>query len=388
MRDYYCSNKFTYLKVDIEKLTTYNCHAAKPHKVNLDWLRANPGQLFNTETNVAERRLMLENLRNPSCEQNCYPAEDRGLTSFRMLESRPELRITETHLTPRILDITLFSDCNLMCSYCCKEHSSTWRRDLEKNGPYNLPGYQDVNRYSFNESDQLAAMSSQKVKLNLEDTQLFLEEIHRLSVNTDRVFITGGEPLLNLHLITLLEKLQHVPSIKIFTGLGISTTRLQALLCQLIKFKNVRICISADSTKSNYEFNRNGMKWNDFTYKVKLIEDSGISHWFHSVISNLTSFGFLDFYNLYGDRIKEIDTAQTPVFMSISYLDPISKKEFIDGLSSIDNARISKIIKGAEEWSIDSAQKKLLGQWLQQFAQRSSTDLSVFPKHFLDWIFK
>ena len=72
-RDYYCSYKFKYLKVDLVSNATYNCHAAKQHAIDFEWLADNKGNLFNTEINIAERQMMMANQRNSSCEENCWP---------------------------------------------------------------------------------------------------------------------------------------------------------------------------------------------------------------------------------------------------------------------------------------------------------------------------
>jgi hypothetical protein len=86
IRDYYCSMKFKFLKIDLESTTTYNCHAASPHSVDFNWLKNNPGNLFNTNVNVAERQMMLENKRNSSCEQNwAYSAPTQWLIPIQRL---------------------------------------------------------------------------------------------------------------------------------------------------------------------------------------------------------------------------------------------------------------------------------------------------------------
>ena len=117
-RDYYCSKKFTFLKIDLESKTTYNCHAAKPHQIDFEWLQHNPGQLFNTPINLKERQMMLSNQRNDSCEQNCWPAEDRGLPSPRLMQQGQFRSHDQIVVQPRMIDITLNTDCNLTCSYC------------------------------------------------------------------------------------------------------------------------------------------------------------------------------------------------------------------------------------------------------------------------------
>ena len=69
-RDYYCSYKFKYLKIDLVSNATYNCHAAKQHAINFQWVANNKGNLFNTDINVAERQMMLANKLLTSCTTN------------------------------------------------------------------------------------------------------------------------------------------------------------------------------------------------------------------------------------------------------------------------------------------------------------------------------
>jgi hypothetical protein len=159
-RDYYCFFKFRYLKIDFENITTYNCHAATPHQIDLNWLEKNPGQLFNTEINVAERRMMLVNQRNASCEQNCWPAEDVGASSPRLYQKSYEKTHFDVMTTPEILELTIGTDCNLSCSYCCKEYSSRWRNDILENGDYNITDGDFRYKKTLKDKDQRASKES------------------------------------------------------------------------------------------------------------------------------------------------------------------------------------------------------------------------------------
>ena len=99
-RDYYCSYKFKYLKIDLVSNKTLNCHAAKSHAIDFDWLGKNPGQLFNTDVNVDERQMMLLNQRNTSCEQNCWPLEDKGAVSPRLWQHGQIKTHTDVYAQP------------------------------------------------------------------------------------------------------------------------------------------------------------------------------------------------------------------------------------------------------------------------------------------------
>jgi hypothetical protein len=159
-RDYYCSMKFQYIKIDFESQNTYTCHAAKPHRIDFEWLKNNPGEIFNHDINIVERKMMLENRRSPSCEQNCWYAEDQGQISPRIFQ-RGYLRThDQVRSNPSRVEITLGGDCNLSCSYCCKEFSSSWRQDIYKNGDYRLIG-PDAARFQLSEQDKILIKISQ-----------------------------------------------------------------------------------------------------------------------------------------------------------------------------------------------------------------------------------
>ena len=162
------------MKVDIEKRTIYNCDAASPQQIKLQWIKENPGQLFNTPLTVSEREMMLLNQRNSSCENNCFRAEDVGAVSPRIIRKGYVRSHSETHTHPSVVDITLGSDCNLTCSYCAKEFSSAWRKDLLDNGDY--LGISDNDRYQINFKDKNLFQLSQPSKHRTKNFILILKE--------------------------------------------------------------------------------------------------------------------------------------------------------------------------------------------------------------------
>ena len=83
MSNYFCSEKFTWLSVDLERKTTRSCCAARPHNIDLKWLTANTGQLFNTPELINERKMMLDNQPVATCEDLCWRTEERGMVSKR-----------------------------------------------------------------------------------------------------------------------------------------------------------------------------------------------------------------------------------------------------------------------------------------------------------------
>ena len=385
-RSYYCSMKFQFLKIDFESKTTYNCHAATPHAVDFNWLSNNPGQLFNTPVNIMERNMMLTNQRNSSCEQNCWKAEDMGAISPRIWQGGESKTHTDSVTPPEIIDLTIGGDCNLTCSYCCKEFSSAWRRDLVANGNYELDS--DSDRYKLNTKDKVLLKFSQPDLKSTEHYQSLLNEVRSAIPTLKKLVITGGEPFLDNQLIDTIIGLPFSDDTKIqlYTGLGVSATRFERILDKLKSVKNLYLSISAECTGKLHEFNRYGTSWADVEHKIQLIHKYGIKYEFHSTLSNLTMFGFVDFANQFRDDKIVVTFAYQPNMMAPYVLDPKSKQIIIDQLQSLPDFLKNPITQSLLAEPSES-QRKGIKQFLTEFVKRrQDLDISIYPMHFLNWI--
>jgi organic radical activating enzyme len=384
-RDYYCSMKFRLMKIDAERKLIYNCDPATPQNINFEWLEKNPRQLFNTPLVVQERQMMLDNQRNSSCEQNCFKAEDVGAVSPRILRRGYDQTHANIIADPEMIDLTIGSDCNLTCSYCLKEYSSAWRKDLIDNGDYTTVNIDD-DRFTINIKDRVIDRFSQPDKIKTKHFQLLLDEMSHLSKTLKLLMISGGEPLLNNSLIEILDIVSEVPEIKIYTGLGVNTKRFTKLVDQLKDRPNIRIAVSADATDKIYEFNRYGIKWNDFLNKIDILEQSHINFGFHSTLSNLTVGGFSKFYQMFSKRFLSFDLVYMPDFMAVYVLDDQTKQKVIDELNNIDCVGKDQIIKSIQAEPTQQ-QRDNIREFLKEFTRRRpDLDVTIYPKEFLDWI--
>ena len=383
-RDYYCSQKFRFLKIDLESQTTYNCHAARPHRIDFAWLASNPGQLFNTDVNVSERRMMLVNERNVSCEQNCWPAEDRGATSPRLIAQGQIRTLTEVVTTPEIIDITLNSDCNLTCSYCCKEYSSSWRNDILKNGNYAIASEPD--RYTKNNMDVVLARVSQQERFALDRTQAILAEVKAMSGKVKEIIISGGEPFLSRYLLDIVKDNSLAPRVQIFTGLGVDFKRFERIIDTLAEYKNVVLNVSGETTGALYEFNRYGTTWHDFERKLELLAQKNIRVELSSVMSNLTVTGFIDFYKQFKDYAYRIECVYNPNFLAPHILDQATKDQVIEQFTATDFTKRDLVLSSLTS-APTQTEKQDLKQFLTEFVtRRPGLSLDVFPKTFVEWL--
>lgn len=379
-RSYYCSLKFKYLKIDLECSTTYNCHAATPHPVNLTWLKQNPGQLFNTEINVGERKQMLNNERNFSCEQNCWQAEDRGAISPRLYQNEYEKTHTEVFSYPEIIDLTIGADCNLTCSYCCKEFSSAWRRDIANNGNYSIAD----NRYHITNKDKVLLSISQPELKTTARYAALLNEIRIAAPHLKKLTVTGGEPLLDNNLIEILESLSLSSDavIEVYTGLGISVSRFKKMIDQISSLQNLSFIISAENIGKLLEFNRYGIKWDQFVEKINIIKEKNIKFKFQATLSNLSIFGFSEFVNQFKDNEIMTTFAYQPSMMAPHVLDDQSKEYLITHTPSQYKEMITRSIQPTPTES----ERNEIGIFLQEFVnRRNDLSLDIFPSTFLNW---
>ena len=328
---------------------------------------------------------MLENQRNSSCEQNCWPAEDMGAISPRILRKGYEKTHSTVITQPEMVDLTIGSDCNLTCSYCGKYYSSAWRRDIIANGDYANVSTTD-DRLTLTKKDLLLDKVNQFSKINTKHAQILLNELKLIQATLHTLVITGGEPFLNNSLIEIIGQNNMVPDIKIFTGLGVEFKRFSRIVDQLLEFPNIRLAISAEATEKIFEFNRYGMQWDDFQRKIELLSRKNIKYTFHSTISNLTVLGFNNFFSQYEDLIKEFDLVYQPNYMSVHVLDDDTKQQLIEQISNSKFFGKDDIINSLLPTPTES-QRTNLRNFLTEFTRRRpDLDVTIYPKTLLNWI--
>ena len=384
--NFYCSQKFWWLTVDISKIQTLSCCAATPAKIDLTWLRENPGKLFNTPELQHERKLMLSDVKVDSCSATCWNAEQQGLTS-RRLSSESQLRThTDINASPRILHIIIGNDCNMTCVYCCKQYSSAWTQDILTHGSYVGVDTQD-DRFDLNNTDRVLLKLSQKDISNSDNTQLLFAEINRLaaSSNLEEITITGGEPFLYLGLRNLVRAIPSHIKVNIWSGLGVGTARFARELSLLPR--QVNVCISAESTDKLYEFVRYGNTWDRLQRNIAVLTEQQVTYSFYATISNLTLSGLPDFINWAGDTPVVYSPCTDPEFLSIHVLDNESKERIFNLLDNFPSPVQSMITTAMP--NIPSVKQRLnFKNYLTTFAQRRSLELTMFPQSLINWATK
>lgn len=379
INNYFCSQKFTALSVDFERRNLRSCNCAVAEPIDLPWLSLNPGQLFNTPDLQAERQQMLENQPAASCEDMCWSPERQNLPSRRTMMQTQTPRPLLIQAQPTTLVITLGSTCNLTCVYCCKEFSTAWYRDIQEHGDYSLG-----DRFQITVKDKIVNRLSQGEHVASYGYDLLMQEIAKFD-SVETVDFAGGEPFLYNHVPDIVNKLSKSTHIRLFTGLGVNSTRLQHQLDKINNWSNITVFVSAETLGDRYEFVRYSNSFDKFLTNLKILQAHGCQVVFRSVVSNTTIFDIVAFKKYFEDYEITYQFCAEPDFLAVNVLDQQTKNELIENLNASDISIKDQIIQALEQPCTDQ-QKSQFGQYLQEFAARRKLSLNIFPDSMIQWL--
>jgi organic radical activating enzyme len=200
----FCAAKWYNATIWLGSGMTTSCHHPPAHLVDPNEVQKNPKLLHNTAQKKDDRRKMLAGERPVGCEY-CWKIEDMGrdAVSDRVYKSKiyPIQALDQAFATPpetdvdlRTLEIAFDRTCQFACSYCNPAFSSTWVRDIERNGTYTglvsdgrnhfTHSHSSAQLYRFGETNPYAEAFFKWWETDLHQT---LQELR----------ITGGEPLMS-----------------------------------------------------------------------------------------------------------------------------------------------------------------------------------------------
>jgi organic radical activating enzyme len=334
---------------------------------------------FNWPEILAERQSMLDNRRVSGCENSCWKPEDQNQSS-RRTEIKIHPRYQDIRRLPRTLNLVVDNTCNLTCSYCCKNFSSAWLRDVVVNGNYHIDSAQT--RYDADARDIMLHRVSQKIMAQSSLGTKIMQQIAQSHDQIDEILLTGGEPLLYQDLESMLDLFRD-KKIQIFTGLGVPKQRVKKLL-PLLELPNVRVTVSAENTGAYHEFNRYGTSYQDFLHNLELFDHHPRIN-FASTISNLTVLDFANFAQRNPGRDIILNYVFEPGFMHPSVLDHETKSAVLDQLRIVvpqHHARIASWMMPDASWQ----DRDRLRKFMLRFASVRALDFALFPQSLKSWL--
>jgi organic radical activating enzyme len=123
-----------------------SCYHPPLKPIPVDNLATNPGSLHNTEWKKQQRAIMLKNEKPAECSY-CWNIEAHGELSDRHYRSGEpwaaadyntikNLSGNEDDIIPSYVEVNFNHACNLSCSYCSPQFSSSWQQEVDRWGGY------------------------------------------------------------------------------------------------------------------------------------------------------------------------------------------------------------------------------------------------------------
>lgn len=140
-----CLAKWKQVSLHLTTGHTNSCYHPPLHKISIDDIQRSPSGLHNTDYKKQQRKMMLNGTRPSEC-QYCWNMEDNGKLSDRHYRSgepwaaRDFNKIVDApwdqDIVPSYVEVNFNSACNLKCSYCSPQFSSSWMDEIQRHGAY------------------------------------------------------------------------------------------------------------------------------------------------------------------------------------------------------------------------------------------------------------
>ena len=280
----FCAAKWYNATIWLGSGQTTSCHHPPAHAIDLEEIKTRPSAIHNTVEKKIDRLNMQLGNRPKGCEY-CWKIEDMGRDSIsdRVYKSKiyPIEALDEAYTKPhqedvnlRTLEIAFDRTCQFACSYCNPAFSSTWVRDIQRNGAYEhlvsdgrghfTHSHDRSQLYRFGETNPYVEAFFKWWETDLHQT---LQELR----------ITGGEPLMSGETWKLLDwfktnrgKSKTRLAINSNLGADVDLDRLLASIDGL----TVDIYTSQESVYDQAEYIRDGLDYTAWMANVQKLLDS------------------------------------------------------------------------------------------------------------------
>jgi organic radical activating enzyme len=195
-----------------------SCYHPPLHQITADDL-SRPGGLHNTAHKKQQRVMMLQDQKPTEC-QYCWNMENLGKLSDRHYRSGEAWAAVdlekikagtglEDDVVPSYVEVNFNHACNLKCSYCSPQFSSSWGEEVERHGafptskPHNAPEHFVGNRKPI------------PVREANPYVDAFWEWWPTLYPQLEHFRMTGGEPLMDKNTYRVFDYVLEHPSPKL-----------------------------------------------------------------------------------------------------------------------------------------------------------------------------
>jgi organic radical activating enzyme len=285
----FCAAKWYNATIWLGSGMSTSCHHPPAHRIDAEAIQTRPSAIHNTVEKKIDRLNMQLGNRPKGCEY-CWKIEDMGVDAIsdRVYKSRiyPLEALNEAYTTPhqdevnlRTLEIAFDRTCQFACSYCNPAFSSTWVKDIQRNGAYEHLVSDGRNHFTHDHpSSQLYRFGEVNPY-----TEAFFKwwetDLHR---TLQELRITGGEPLMSGETWKLIDwfkdnKGRSQTRLAINSNLGMDSAKLQEFIDKVADIPHLEIYTSMESIDQQAEYIRDGLDYDQWMSNVRrLLEQDSI----------------------------------------------------------------------------------------------------------------
>ena len=270
-----CLAKWKQVSLHLPTGLNNSCYHPPLHEIKIEDITRNPSGLHNTEHKKIQRKLMLNGERPAECSY-CWTMEDNGKLSDRHYRSGEPWaekdfgRIAsgewDDDIIPSYVEVNFNHACNLACSYCSPQFSSTWQSEVDRLGGYptstthNDPGHFTGRNRPI------------PVKEHNPYVEAFWQWWPTLYPELQHFRMTGGEPLMDKNTYRVFDYvLEHPKSdlhLNVTSNFSVEESlwqKYKGYVKQLCKGENIEHSmqyVSLDSWMEQAEYIRHGLDFN------------------------------------------------------------------------------------------------------------------------------
>lgn len=339
-----CLAKWKQVSLHLPTGLNNSCYHPPLHQIDAAELENNPGALHNTAYKKEQRKIMLRDERPSECSY-CWTQEDMGNLSDRHYRSgEPWAAVDfekirnstglEDDVIPSYVEVNFNNACNLRCSYCSPQFSSSWADEATRLGPYPT---------SKPHNDPAHFIGDRRV-IPAREHNPYVEAFWRwwptLYPELEHFRMTGGEPLMDKNTYRVFDYVLANPSPKLHLNVTSNFSVEPALFEKYLDYVK-KLCdnedkkiehfmqyVSVDATFFKAEYIRDGLNferlWENVNRFLNEVPDRS-SLTFIITMNNLNVTGLHDLINcIYGLRLIYSKTYQrvwfdTPILRSPSW---------------------------------------------------------------------
>ena len=270
-----CLAKWKQVSLHLPTGLNNSCYHPPLHTIKIEDIQRSPSGLHNTAQKKHQRRLMLNGERPEECSY-CWAMEDNGKLSDRHYRSGEPWAAKDfgkivsgewdDDITPSYVEVNFNHACNLACSYCSPQFSSTWQQEVDRYGGYPTSTVHNDPSHFTGRNRPIPVRDTNPY------VDAFWEWWPELYPELEHFRMTGGEPMLDKNTYRVFDYVLANPKpdlhLNVTSNFSVDEKSWQKYkgyvkeLCEGEKIEHFMQYVSLDSFGPQAEYIRHGMDFN------------------------------------------------------------------------------------------------------------------------------